>query len=140
MFRESGALLVKPTEAETEVKISPEVQEKINQLEAFIHSEINTGQIPNEKIISAAHEIVEIFKSEGVVVEQERAKAFKKHLKKRLLEKMGGCVGCGGQQVRSTRHAPVIELHHIIPRNFGGQSDTKNALTVCRDCHVKIHG
>lgn len=33
-----------------------------------------------------------------------------------------------------------LELHHIIPINKGGDNDIRNLISVCSDCHRKIHG
>ncbi len=33
-----------------------------------------------------------------------------------------------------------LELHHIIPINKGGDNDARNLISVCSDCHKKIHG
>ncbi len=31
------------------------------------------------------------------------------------------------------------EVHHIRPRYMGGKNHPHNLMTVCHDCHVKIH-
>ena len=33
-----------------------------------------------------------------------------------------------------------LEVHHIIPINKGGNNDMRNLISVCSDCHRKIHG
>lgn len=32
-----------------------------------------------------------------------------------------------------------LDLHHIIPVSEGGTDAPENLMTVCRDCHKKIH-
>jgi len=33
-----------------------------------------------------------------------------------------------------------LQRHHIIPRSKGGGDNLSNLMTVCVDCHSKIHG
>ena len=42
------------------------------------------------------------------------------------------CVICG------SRHNLVC--HHIIPVRCGGSHNLDNLITLCEDCHKKIHG
>jgi len=30
-----------------------------------------------------------------------------------------------------------VEVHHIMPRKFGGRDSLDNLITLCRDCHRK---
>ena len=32
-----------------------------------------------------------------------------------------------------------LEVHHIIPLSKGGSLKPFNCLTVCKDCHIKLH-
>jgi len=32
-----------------------------------------------------------------------------------------------------------LEVHHILPRKYGGNDDLSNLITLCHDCHRKIH-
>jgi len=43
------------------------------------------------------------------------------------------CICC------SSRSLSDLTIHHIIERNDGGSDRPDNLLTVCRDCHDKIH-
>ena len=38
------------------------------------------------------------------------------------------------------RLTPVEEVHHIIPLNQGGSNKEENLMSVCHNCHMKIHG
>ena len=62
-----------------------------------------------------------------------------KALKKRLMRRHGGCQACGGGQLGGGRHAPVLEIHHYVPRHMGGADTEDNAVLVCRPCHAAIH-
>ena len=41
------------------------------------------------------------------------------------------CQICG-----STDHT---EGHHLFDFSFGGAADTDNIITLCHDCHTKVH-
>ncbi|MFP4424143.1 MAG: HNH endonuclease [Candidatus Woesearchaeota archaeon] len=32
-----------------------------------------------------------------------------------------------------------IELHHILPRSYGGGTEYENIIPLCKDCHKEIH-
>lgn len=38
------------------------------------------------------------------------------------------------------RLTPVEEVHHIIPLNQGGSNKEDNLMSLCHNCHMKIHG
>lgn len=42
------------------------------------------------------------------------------------------CQCCGAKKVR-------LEVHHIHFRRHGGSNDLENLITLCEDCHKKIH-
>jgi hypothetical protein len=46
--------------------------------------------------------------------------------------KTDSCVACG------TRDA--LHHHHLTPRIEGGLDDDTNLITLCEDCHGRIHG
>lgn len=48
--------------------------------------------------------------------------------------KMDFCVACGSK--RETE----LENHHLIPRSMGGADDETNLITLCFQCHGKLHG
>ena len=33
----------------------------------------------------------------------------------------------------------MLDVHHIIPVSEGGDDSPKNLITLCRNCHKKIH-
>lgn len=71
---------------------------------------------------------------------EERSSGFSKSTKERLYRRLGGCLACGGgTMTRASRHQSPIELHHIVPRVYGGDDAESNALLICRGCHVGIH-
>ena len=71
---------------------------------------------------------------------RDKPKGFPKKLKKKLYKRNKGCMACGGGSLETTsRYGSPIELHHIIPRELGGNNSSNNALIICRDCHSKIH-
>ena len=41
------------------------------------------------------------------------------------------CIYCG---------KPATELHHIIPRQMGGDNRFSNIVPLCDECHKKAHG
>lgn len=48
--------------------------------------------------------------------------------------KLNFCVACGSN--RETE----LENHHLIPRSLGGADDDTNLITLCFECHGKLHG
>ncbi len=97
-----------------------------------------------DKVVNAAKSILRILQimKSNVKLDQDRTAGFKnKVLKRKLYRKLGGCAACGGGTMGTpSRHDAPIELHHIVPRLYGGNDDPSNALLVCRDCHGLIHG
>ena len=103
---------------------------------------LNNFNGPDMKIIELAHEYIARLKIEGMkeVEENIRDGAFSVSLKKKLVKRFRGCVGCGGGTMGGqSRHQVVLQPHHITPREFGGKTTSDNAMIVCRDCHVIIH-
>lgn len=37
------------------------------------------------------------------------------------------------------RYVKVEEVHHIVPVSEGGTNDADNLMSLCRNCHAKIH-
>lgn len=46
------------------------------------------------------------------------------------------CVACG----REPAHGGVrLEVHHIVPKEFGGSDQAVNLITLCEVCHKEVH-
>jgi hypothetical protein len=46
--------------------------------------------------------------------------------------KTDSCVACGAQD--------ALHHHHLQPRIEGGLDDDTNLITLCEDCHGRVHG
>ena len=46
--------------------------------------------------------------------------------------KLDFCVACGA--------TGELHFHHLIPKSKGGSDEESNLLTLCHECHAKIHG
>ena len=44
------------------------------------------------------------------------------------------CVACG------QRDPDKLEHHHLVPRSAGGGDEDRNLITMCHDCHGRMHG
>lgn len=42
------------------------------------------------------------------------------------------CVNCGARDVE-------LHAHHIVPLSRGGTNNVSNIITLCRDCHQRLH-
>jgi hypothetical protein len=42
------------------------------------------------------------------------------------------CVACA--------KAENLHQHHLVPKSLGGSDDERNLITLCGECHAKIHG
>ena len=47
--------------------------------------------------------------------------------------KFNFCVACGAEN-------KSIEHHHLVPKSEGGSDDETNLLSLCFECHGKVHG
>lgn len=47
------------------------------------------------------------------------------------------CQGCGLDQEDHDGRLPV---HHIVPLGCGGTNTRRNLITLCEECHGRIHG
>jgi len=68
-----------------------------------------------------------------------RNQRYKKSIKKTLYRKLGGCQHCGKGLMGGSRHDPILEVHHYLPRSKGGSEGLHNAVLLCRPCHVAVH-
>lgn len=46
------------------------------------------------------------------------------------------CQGCGNGIVDADEH----HVHHIVPLGCGGTNTLRNLITLCDECHGRIHG
>lgn len=54
--------------------------------------------------------------------------------RKRVLDRDGHiCQFCGRKTSKE------LEVHHIVYRNNGGSNEDSNLITLCHDCHTKLH-
>lgn len=43
------------------------------------------------------------------------------------------CQGCGAEDV-------ALQVHHIVPLSCGGTNTFRNLISLCEECHGRIHG
>ena len=56
-----------------------------------------------------------------------------KRLRKQLIARDGGCIGCAA-------HHQICEVHHIVPWTHGGETTYENTCLLCWRCHhVRVH-
>jgi 5-methylcytosine-specific restriction endonuclease McrA len=48
------------------------------------------------------------------------------------------CAETNQQHQRETAHSASLHLHHIIPRQDGGDHSKRNLIALCDDCHAQI--
>ena len=46
------------------------------------------------------------------------------------------CQGCGAHVSDDVEH----HVHHIVPLGCGGTNTLRNLITLCEECHGRIHG
>ena len=52
------------------------------------------------------------------------------------------CYFCGirnPSKQKGKRFRSLIEIHHIVEKNEGGNNEPHNLITCCSNCHSKIH-
>ena len=75
-------------------------------------------------------------KHTGTIVLGRSQRKIPKRLRKRLVARDRGCIGCGA-------HQQICEVHHIVPWTHGGQTTYENTCLLCWRCHhirVHLHG
>ncbi len=65
-----------------------------------------------------------------------RASAAQWHVLR--ITKLGPCRTCDDPANNGRLHSR-IELHHIVPRDYGGDDYAENLAPVCRACHELLH-
>ena len=78
-----------------------------------------------------APEVKSYRKQQGISPMQKRRNALYKQRQHGEIKRPAVCATCG-----STRS---IEQHHIIPLQAGGTDDYFNLISLCHDCHMKLH-
>jgi RHS repeat-associated protein len=89
-------------------------------------SEITVGEIPKP------------LKGKGTVSPSERdpKRLFTKEEKASMLEQQNGkCPQCG-----EVKTVDEVEGHHVKRHADGGSTTTQNGASVCKNCHVNLHG
>ncbi|QQS61302.1 MAG: HNH endonuclease [Candidatus Moraniibacteriota bacterium] len=112
--------------------------EKASLLRSRMKSRIELGDFPSPDFIFDCREIIALFRDiphENV----DRSARFSKSAKERLIKKIGGCSSCGGGVSGGSRQNAILEIHHIIPREHGGDESVENGISFCRNCHGEVH-
>ena len=60
-----------------------------------------------------------------------KLKIDRDYLRRLIRTRDGGCVLC--------RRTDNLHVHHIVPRSRGGKDAPDNLVTLCQDCHEKVH-
>ena len=72
-------------------------------------------------------------KHTGTIVLGRSQRKIPKRLRKRLVARDRGCIGCGA-------HQQICQVHHIVPWTRGGQTTYDNTCLLCWRCHqVRVH-
>ena len=72
-------------------------------------------------------------KHTGTIVLGRSQRKIPKRLRKRLVARDRGCIGCGA-------HEQICEVHHIVPWTHGGATTYENTCLLCWRCHhVRVH-
>ena len=72
-------------------------------------------------------------KHTGTIILGRSQRKIPKRLRKRLVARDRGCIGCGA-------HEQICEVHHIVPWTHGGATTYENTCLLCWRCHhVRVH-
>ena len=72
-------------------------------------------------------------KHTGTIVLGRSQRKIPKRLRKRLVARDRGCIGCGA-------HQQICQVHHIVPWTHGGQTTYDNTCLLCWRCHqIRVH-
>ncbi len=61
----------------------------------------------------------------------KRSSAHIKAQREGRVRDLGTCQICGSQQ--------NVEGHHIIDHQFYGSANAENIVTLCHECHTRVH-
>ena len=78
-----------------------------------------------------APEVLEYRRSRPSKPITERRNALYKQRLQGTIKRPAACATCGSKK--------EIEQHHIIPLKAGGTDDYFNLISLCHDCHMKLH-
>ena len=82
--------------------------------------------------MSFAPEVAEYRKSRKTETQEKKQRnALFKGVTSGEIRKYDFCATCGSKK--------YVELHHIIPVSVGGTDDYFNLISLCHDCHMKLH-
>ncbi|MBP9749868.1 MAG: HNH endonuclease [Candidatus Pacebacteria bacterium] len=102
-----------------------------------VHKTVERVGFPDKTYIEMCREIIKVFPHSNSIA--DRSERFSKSIKQALLKECGGCAACGGGTLGGSRHAPILEVHHLIPREHGGDNTKENGMLFCRNCHGEVH-
>lgn len=113
--------------------------ERALELRSIIQSELASSVLPDRSFIQRCREIIVVLREVPVIENVNRSQRFSKSAKDKLIQKFTSCVACGGGTKGGGRQSAPFEVHHIIPREHGGDESFDNGLLLCRKCHVEVH-
>lgn len=115
-------------------KIAPSIQHKIDSHITIIRKVCNILPITNIIVETAEFDTHKLKNPniKGREYQNGEAKGFY-NVKSAVLNRDGyKCQICGSKDTQ-------LEVHHIIYRSNGGSNRMDNLVTLCHDCHSKIH-
>lgn len=99
-----------------------------------VQSRDNAGVISTEDQVRA-EPYKEFLGSVSMETYPERWDVLRKAVYKRDDYSCQGCTAAGGPEGDAELHA-----HHIVPLSMGGSNMRSNLITLCDECHARIHG
>ena len=109
----------------------------------LVHERITNARLTDETRLTEAETLAVacdakilpgIFnKYTGTIVVGRSQRKIPKRLRKRLVARDRGCIGCGA-------HQQICQVHHIVPWTHGGQTTYENTCLLCWRRHrVRVH-
>ena len=115
-------------------KIAPSIQHKIDSHLTMINKVCSILPVTNIIVETAEFDVSKLNNPtiKGEEYQNGQSKGFY-NIKSAVLNRDDyKCQICGGKDVR-------LEVHHIVCRSHGGSNRMDNLITLCSDCHGKIH-